>query len=487
MTLTTYAGVAECAAAIRRGELSSVELVQALLDRIERIDGRINAFIALCPERALEQARELDAQARRGEWRGPLHGVPYATKDLIDVAGLPTTCHSKILETNVAQADAVVTRRLAAAGAVLIGKTALHEFATGGPSFDLPWPPARNPWNPGVHPGGSSSGSAAAVAAGMVPFAIGTDTGGSVRHPASVCGVTGIKPTYGAVSVEGVFPLSFTLDHVGPLARNAADAALVLAAIVDPAAAAKMRLNAWGLTPASSGSDPGLASERGLTPASLGSDPGLISGLRGLRIGVIDEFYSGADVNPEIVRATEAAIELMKAAGAHVTRLALSPLATYNESGRTILQAEAYAIHAGWLRTRPADYGKRGRQRLLAGAVISAERYIRALQVRTHLQQEFDDAMRDIDVAVTASSLELAAAIDDEPAVDRTYDKQARTPFNVLGVPAISVLAGFSKSGLPIGLQIAGRPYHDGKVLHAANAFERAAGLLDRRPPEFAQ
>jgi aspartyl-tRNA(Asn)/glutamyl-tRNA(Gln) amidotransferase subunit A len=277
-----------------------------------------------------------------------------------------------------------------------------------------------------------------------------------------------IKPTYGAVSVEGVFPLSFTLDHVGPLARNAADAALVLAAIVDPAAAAKMRLNAWVLTPASSA-----------------SDPGLVSGLRGLRIGVIDEFYSGADVNPEIARATEAAIELMKAAGAEVTKLALSPLATYNECGRTILQAESYAIHAGWLRTRPADYGKRGRQRLLAGAVISAERYIRALQVRTHLQQEFDDAMRDVDVAVTASSLELAAAIDDEAAVDRTYDKQARTPFNVLGVPAISVLAGFSKSGLPIGLQIVGKPYQEGTVLHAANAFERAAGLLDKRPPEF--
>ena len=219
---------AEAAGAIRARRVSPVELTQALLDRIERLDPKLNVFIRLDGAAAMEAAKAAEAEIAAGRPRGPLHGVPVGVKDIIDVAGLPTTCHSKILMDNIAAADAVCVARLRGAGAIVLGKLSTHEFAIGGPSFDLPWPPARNPWNPDHHPGGSSSGSGAGIAAGLFPLALGSGTGGSVRNPASACGIVGLKPTYGLVSRRGVFPLSFTLDHVGPLTRSVADNALLL-------------------------------------------------------------------------------------------------------------------------------------------------------------------------------------------------------------------------------------------------------------------
>ena len=228
MTDFAWLTVAEAAELIRGKKLSPVEYTKALIARVEKHDGQLNAFLRFTPEIALEDARRAEGEITRGNWRGPLHGVPYALKDIIDYAGLPTTAHSKILKDNVAKADAPVAEKLKAAGGVFMGKLSTHEFATGGPSFDLPWPPARNPWNREHFTGGSSSGAGAATAAGFVPVAIGTDTGGSVRHPASLCGVVGIKGTYGLVSRRGVIPLAYSLDHIGPLTRTVRDNALVL-------------------------------------------------------------------------------------------------------------------------------------------------------------------------------------------------------------------------------------------------------------------
>ena len=231
MTELHWLGAAEAASAIANRELSPVELMKALLDRIAALDPKLNAFIRLDGDAAMEAAKAAEAEATAGRLRGPLHGVPVGIKDIINVAGLPTTGHSKILQDNLATADAVCVEKLRGAGAIVMGKLSTHEFAIGGPSFDLPWPPARNPWNTGHHPGGSSSGSGSGVSAGLFPMALGSDTGGSVRNPASCCGIVGLKPTYGLVSRRGVFPLSFTLDHIGPMTRTVADNAVMLEVI----------------------------------------------------------------------------------------------------------------------------------------------------------------------------------------------------------------------------------------------------------------
>ena len=270
MSVPAYLGIAEGAALLKAKKLSPVEWTQALIARVEAHDPKLNAFLRFTPDLALDDARRAEAEIAAGQWRGPFHGVPYALKDIVDYAGLPTTAHSRILIDNVARADAAVTQRLRAAGAVFMGKLATHEFATGGPCFDLPWPPARNPWNRDCFTGGSSSGSGAALAAGFVPAAIGTDTGGSVRNPASLCGIVGMKPTYGLVSRRGVVPLAFSLDHVGPMTRTVRDNALMLDLIAghDPA-------------------DPGSANR-----AAGGYGAQLERGVAGLRVGVIRHFYA---------------------------------------------------------------------------------------------------------------------------------------------------------------------------------------------------
>jgi aspartyl-tRNA(Asn)/glutamyl-tRNA(Gln) amidotransferase subunit A len=342
-----YLGLAEAAELIRAKKLSPVEYATALLARIERHDSKYNAFIALTPERALKAARAAEAEITAGRWRGSFHGMPYALKDIIDVEGLPTTAHSEILIGNIARRHAVVTERLEAAGGVLLGKLSTHEFAIGGPSFDLPWPPARNPWNRDHFCGGSSSGSGAGLAAGFFSAALGTDTGGSIRNPASMCGATGMKPTYGRVSRRGVAPLAFSLDHVGPMTRTVRDNALMLQVIAghDP-------------------SDPGSADES--VPdygALLGQD------VRGLRIGVIRHFYTKDVVgNPEQIEALDDAVKLLAEAGTEISEITLPALQDFSACGQIILAAEAYAVHEQWLKERPEDYGARARERLLAGA-----------------------------------------------------------------------------------------------------------------------
>src|SRR5580698_581675 len=285
--------------------LSPTELMRALLQRIETLQPRLHALIRFDAEAAMDAAKAADQELATGHVRGPLHGIPVGIKDIIDVAGLPTTCHSKILLDNIATKDAVCVSKLRGSGAIVMGKLSTHEFAIGGPSFDLPFPPARNPWNTRHHPGGSSSGSGAGIASGMFPLALGTDTGGSVRNPASVCGIVGLKPTYGLVSRRGVFPLSFTLDHVGPMTRTVADNALMLQTIA-------------GYDPL----DPGSAA----TPAGRYAD-GLGRGVRDLRIGFVRHFHEiDKPGHPEVTAAVEDVTRVLQAEGAEVRTVSLPSL-----------------------------------------------------------------------------------------------------------------------------------------------------------------
>ena len=454
--------VGEAASAIAAKKLSPVELTKALLDRIERLDPELHAFIRLDADTALAAAQAAEREATAGRLRGPLHGLPVGIKDIIDVAGLPTTCHSKILIDHVATADAVCVARLRGAGAIVMGKLSTHEFAIGGPSFDLPWPPARNPWNPAHHPGGSSSGSGAGVAAGLFPMALGSDTGGSVRNPASACGIVGLKPTYGLVSRRGVFPLSFTLDHVGPLTRTVADNALMLEAIAghDPL-------------------DPGSAA------AAAGHyRAGLERGVRGLRIGFVRHFHeTDLPADPEVASALENVGATLKNLGAELRDIRLPPLGEFAAVNRVILQSEAWAIHGPWLRERPGDYGRLARRRLLPGAFIGAGDYVEANRRRREMIAAVEEAFREVDVLLCASAMDPPSRIEDGVETDRTYPRQARTPFNVTGHPALAMMAGLSSRGLPLSVQFVARNFAEATLFQVARAWERAAGTDMKHPP----
>ena len=462
MTAPHWLSATEIGQAFATKSLSPVELLNALLARIEALDPRLNAFIRLDADSAMRAARQAEAEIIAGRIRGPLHGVPVGIKDIIDIAGLPTTCHSKILIDNIAKADAVVIQKLRQAGAVIIGKLSTHEFAIGGPSFDLPFPPARNPWNREHHPGGSSSGSGAGIAAGLFPLAIGTDTGGSVRNPASACGIVGLKPTYGLVSRRGVFPLSYTLDHVGPLTRTVADNALLLDAIAghDPA-------------------DPGSAATQSRQFGRL-----LDRGVRDLRIGFVRHFHErDLPAHPEVAAALEDVARVLQAEGAQVHNVALPALTEFAGINRVILCSEAWSVHAPWLRERPGDYGALARRRLLPGAFMTAGDYVGAQRRRAEVIAAVEDRLRDYDVLLCASSMDPSSRIDDAPETARTYPRQARTPFNVTGHPALAMMSGLSRGGLPVSVQFVGRYFDDATVLRVAAGYERATGWHNKKPP----
>ena len=461
MTDLHWMSAASAAKAIAAKELSPVELMAALLARIEQLDPRLNAFIRLDGEAALAAARTAEAAVAAGRLRGPLHGVPVGIKDIIDVAGLPTTGHSKILADNVATSDSVCVSKLRGAGAIVLGKLSTHEFAIGGPSFDLPWPPARNPWNTDHHPGGSSSGSGSGVAAGLFPMALGTDTGGSVRNPASCCGIVGLKPTYGLVSRRGVFPLSFTLDHVGPMTRTVADNALMLDVLA-------------GYDPADPGS---AATRRGHYGEGLERD------MRGLRVGFVRHFHEiDQPADPEVTAALEHVARTLQLEGAEIRDIHLPTLGEFAAVNRVILQSEAWAIHGPWLRERPGDYGQLARRRLMAGAFFAAGDYVQAQRRRLEMIAAVEEALRDVDVLLCASSMDPACRIDSPADIDRTYPRQARTPFNVTGHPALAMMAGVSVSGLPLSVQFVGRNFAEETLFQVARGWERAAGT-DRKHP----
>lgn len=453
--------LSEVAERIRCKALSPVEFTQALLDRIDMHDARFNAFLRQTPELALAHARQAEADIQAGNWRGPLHGMPVGLKDIIDVEGIPTTAHSRILADNTAASDAFVTQRLKQAGAVLFGKLSTHEFAIGGPSFDLPWPPARNAWNRDYFPGGSSSGSGVALAAGFVPAALGTDTGGSVRNPASMCGIVGMKATYGRVSRRGVLPLSYALDHVGPMTRTVTDNAILLGIIA--------------------GHDPRDPASARMSVPDFTAD--LEKGVNGLKIGVIRRFYrQDFEADAEMAQSIEEALEILAGQGATVHEIDPGALSDYAAANRVILLSEAYAIHEKWLQERPQDYGDLARERIMPGAFIRAVDYVHALRQRTVLREQFNACMSDVDVAITASSMEPACPIEDAALCEALYGRQARAPFNLTGSPALALPTGFASSGLPLSMQIIGKPFDEATVYRVARAYERETGWTSQHP-----
>jgi len=461
MSDLAYLGIVEAAALIRSRKLSPVEYARALIERVNRHDAKLNAFLCFTPEIALADAQRAEAEIMSGQSRGPLHGIPYGLKDIVDYAGLPTTAHSAILRDNVAATDAFVTQKLRAAGGVFMGKLSTHEFATGGPCFDLPWPPARNPWNRDHFCGGSSSGSGVATAAGFVPMAIGSDTGGSIRNPATMCGITGMKATYGLVSRRGVFPLAWSLDHVGPLTRTVHDNAIVLNIIAGH-----------------DGADPGS-----IAPAAVDYTGQIGRDIKGLRVGVIRHFYAEDIVaDPEMGAAIDRAVEKLADLGASVREVKTTPLSQFSVCNRIILAAEAYAIHQKWLSERPQDYGAITRERFFYGAMISAAEYINATRLRAKMTEQFHRLFEDVDVMVTASSLDPACRIDDPQANEYTYARQARAPFNITGGPAMAIPAGFSSKGLPLGLQIVAAPCHEALLYRVGAAYEVATDWTHRHP-----
>jgi aspartyl-tRNA(Asn)/glutamyl-tRNA(Gln) amidotransferase subunit A len=456
-----YLTIAAAARLIERRELSPVELLASRLDRIARLDDRLHSFIRVTADAARDAARAAANEIAAGRYRGPLHGIPIGLKDIYETEGVATTGHSKVMQDHVPKADAFSVKRLRQAGAVVVGKLATHEFALGGPSFDLPWPPARNPWDTSRFTGGSSSGTGAAVAAGLVLGGTGSDTGGSIRGPAAYCGLAGIKPTYGLVSRAGILPLAFSLDHAGPLAWTAEDCAILLQAMAghDPA------------DPASA--DRPIPDYR----AALAGD------IKGLRVGLVRHFYERDNVVNAATRdAVEAAAKKLEDMGCAVRELSLSPLADWSACGMTIMLAEAYAIHEAELRRRFTDYGEMFRDRMALGALITGADYVQALRRRRELIDELDRAMADLDMLITASAPSEAPPIDTVGKF-ATFERPSLTiAFNVTGSPAISVCCGYSEGGLPLSFQIVGKRFDDATVLRLAHAYEQATPWRERRP-----
>jgi aspartyl-tRNA(Asn)/glutamyl-tRNA(Gln) amidotransferase subunit A len=455
--------LAELARRIRSKQLSPVELAGSLISRIRSLDPQVNAFITLTADRAMAQARKAEAEIAGGGWRGPMHGMPFALKDIFETAGILTSGHSRICIDHVPARDGFAVARLHAAGAVLLGKLATHEFAHGGPSFDLPWPPARNPWNLEHITGGSSSGPGAAVAAGFVPAALGSDTGGSIRTPSALCGLAGLKPTYGLVSRGGVLPNSWSFDHCGPMARSAEDCAIVLQAIAghDPA-------------------DPASASR---TPPDYVAALRSGEDLAGVRIGVARHLWEEeVDTPGELVRATDAAIDVLRALGATVETVRMFPAQVYHDVKTVISLSELFSIHRESLISRPGDFGEdflgRGG---LAGALFQASDYMLAQRVRRGLLEAAVPLYERFDVLVTPGA-GPAPRLDAHRTVSFWEKPSLFSPFSVFGNPALVVCCGFAANGLPMGLQIGGRPFDEATVLRVGHAYEQAAGWRARQP-----
>jgi aspartyl-tRNA(Asn)/glutamyl-tRNA(Gln) amidotransferase subunit A len=453
--------IAEAARRIAAKQLSPVELVKTHLDRIRRLDPGLNAFLLVTEERALTDARAAEARQMSGALRGRLDGIPIAHKDIYNTAGIRTTAHSKLLEHNVPTRDAHTVKKWADAGTVMLGKLATHEFAFGGPSFDLPWPPARNPWNRDHFTAGSSSGTGAAVAAGLILGGTGSDTGGSIRGPAALCGIAGLKPTYGLSSRTGILPLAFSLDHAGPMAWTAEDCGLLLQGMAghDPEDPASIDRPVPDFT------------------AELGK------GVKGLRIGVVRHFFEADHRASDATRAgIDAAMDFYAKEGAEVRDIALSPAADYHAVGYLIMITEAFTLHGPWMRKHFMDYGELFRDRISLAATVSGPDMIQATRRRRMLCSEMAAAMENLDIIVSASQPGEAARIDSVPKWANMEKPSFTMPFNVTGFPAISICTGFGEGGLPVAMQLAGKPFTEPTLLRAAHAYEIAMPWRARRP-----
>jgi aspartyl-tRNA(Asn)/glutamyl-tRNA(Gln) amidotransferase subunit A len=459
--------VESLAAAIRAGRVSPVEATQECLARIERLDGRLRAFITVDRARALESARRLEADQGRGVWRGPLHGVPLAFKDLCFVRGLPTSCGTRTAEYFLAEQDCTVVARLAAAGAVTLGKLNMTELAMGPFGDNAHHGHAQNPWRAGHCAGGSSSGSAVAVAAGLALGAVGSDTGGSIRLPAAACGIVGLKPTYGRVSRAGAMPLSWSNDHVGPMARTVRDCARLLQVMA-------------GADPLDPTASPAPVPDY---LASLGG------GLAGLRVGLVENFFFQG-VHAEMEAAVRAAVDVVARLGARVSELRVPDPQTTSDITNLISRAEASTIHVRLLRERPHEIQPVVRARLELGTRIPAYDYLQALRLRARLARAFiTEVFAQVDVLVAPVIPEPAPPLDHatEGPVHELVARQGRfsrltRPFNGLGLPALSVPCGFSSAGLPLAFQIVGRPFDERTVLRLGDAYQHATDWHTQRP-----
>ena len=464
-----WRSIGELARAIAGREVSPVEVTQAHLDRIAALDGKMRAYITVTADAALAAAKGAEAAVMAGERLGPLHGVPLALKDLYQTRGVRTTGGSRILGEWIPEDDATVVQRLAAAGAVSLGKLNMHEFAFGpeglNPHYGTPW----NPWDPNTHRicGGSSSGSGAAVAAALCAGTLGSDTGGSIRIPSALCGITGIKPTYGRVSRAGVLPLAWSMDHVGPMCRSAADCALMLGAIA--------------------GSDPRDPSTSGLPVPDFTA--ALTGDVRGLRVGVLRAFFLES-TGVALRQAVEEAVRTLEKLGAASHEVNFAGAALTPGASFAVLSPEAYAYHEAWLRSRPQDYGDDVRERLRVGAFVSGSDYLKGQRVRGLLRDELNAAFAQADVLVCATTPIVATPVGQTEVTVEHARMAVRTslirytrPFNLTGHPVVSVPCGFTAAGLPVGLQIVGRAFDEATVLRVADAYQRATDWHKRRPP----
>jgi aspartyl-tRNA(Asn)/glutamyl-tRNA(Gln) amidotransferase subunit A len=457
--LTTLS-IGAAAELVGRNKVSPVELTKACLARIEQLNPALNVFITLTADSALAQAREAEAEVQRGNWRGPLHGIPIALKDLFDTAGVRTTAASALFKDRVPNEDAEVVHRLKAAGAVFLGKLNMHEFAYGGSSIVSYFGPVHNPWELGHITGGSSGGSAAAVAAGLCYGALGSDTGGSIRQPAAYCGIVGLKPTYGLVSTRGVIPLSWSRDHVGPMTRTVPDAALMLQAIA--------------------GYDP-----REMTSEAI-KVPDYTAVLRmkgpSLRLGIPRDFFF-ADLDQEIETAMKNALSVLEKLTAGRREVTI-PLITDG----SVLSAEAYAYHAEFIAKTPELYQPETLKRLRMGSEVNTLAYVRGCRALAQLRRAIGQVFESVDALVTPTTpvpppaIPEISADEDYPSSKERFTLRNTAPFNNYGLPTISIPCGFTSTGLPIGLQISGRRGGEAGVLQLAHAYEQATDWHKRHP-----
>ena len=452
--------IAELSGLIASRKLSPVELLETLIERVEQHDGQTHAFITRTFELARTQARAAEAEIAAGKHRGPLHGIPFGLKDIYDTKGILTSGHSRVFIDRIPEHDATATTKLYDAGAVLLGKLATHEMAHAGPSFDLPWPPARNPWNLLHFSGGSSSGSGAAVAAGMMPLALGSDTGGSIRGPASLCGIVGLVPTSGLVSRAGVITNSYTFDHCGPLARTVEDCAIALDALA-------------GYDPKDAGSlNRSLPSYRG----AIGGD------LRGLRIGVLRYHWEqDLPASDDTRAAMDQALDVLRRLGATLEECRVRPLGQYFDVKIIIAETEIFSVHQKNLVSRPKDFGADFRSRVLPSVLFTANDYVQATREHRRMMLEMAPLYERFDAFVTASMGE-APRIADYRVLSFWQKPSVLTAWNTTGQPVLQLPNGFGKNGLPLGMQIVGRPFDETTILRIGHAYERATEWHTKRP-----
>jgi len=461
-------GLSEASQLVRSKKVSPVELTRECLSRIERLNPKLNAFITVTADSALAEARQAEAEIQRERWRGPLHGIPIALKDLIDTAGVRTTAASGLFKDRVPTQDAEIVRRLKAAGAVFLGKLNLHEFAYGGSSVISYFAPVHNPWDSAYSSGGSSGGAAAAVAAQLCYGAIGSDTGGSIRQPAGYCGIVGLKPTYGRVSTSGVIPLSWSLDHVGPMTRTATDTALMLQVIAGYDAQDTTSID----VPV-----PDYAATIAAATSSL-------------RLGILRAYFYEA-LHPEIQAAMEAAVSVLKTLTR--TQRDIAPLATDSTYSSmmdpyvTILRAEAYAYHKEYVSKSPELYQAQTLKRIQAGADVTTSAYIHSRRQLEQVRRSVSRVFETVDLLITPTTCVPPFAIADLADPNTLREKELLTlrntrPFNMLGLPTVSVPCGFTRADLPIGMQITGPPGGEATVLRLGHAYEQATEWHKRKP-----